>query len=107
MAPGWAHKIAHACHDPSSSFTFLVGGLRIVVVVACIRSTWGLCQRDWQDVRFGVALAPSFFISSHFIDFSSIPFLACCPLPLLVVHAPNSAAAVTFTHSKQRAGPVP
>src|SRR6266851_4191802 len=27
----------------------------------------------------------SFFISSHFIDFSSIPFLVCCPLPLLVV----------------------
>jgi len=27
----------------------------------------------------------SFFISSYFIDFSSIPFLVCCPLPLLVV----------------------
>jgi hypothetical protein len=67
MGPGWAHKITHTYSNPSSSFAFLVGSLRIVVVVAYIRSTWGLCQHDWQDVRFGVALAHQllYLISFH------------------------------------------
>jgi hypothetical protein len=46
----------------------------------------------------------SFFISSHLTDCASIPFLACLPIPSFYRrrHAPNGAAAITFTHNKQR-----
>jgi hypothetical protein len=72
MGSGWAHKIVHACPDPLSFSAFLVGSLGIVIVVACNRLTWGLCQHNWQDHRFGVTLAPvslSYLISSHWLLF--------------------------------------
>jgi len=73
MGLGWAHEIVRACPDPLSSSTFLVGSLGIVVVVACYRLTWGLCQHDQQDHRFGVALAPVSL--SHLISLTSLPFI--------------------------------
>jgi hypothetical protein len=39
MGLGWVHEIIRACPDPLSFSAFLVGGLGIVIVVACNRLT--------------------------------------------------------------------
>src|SRR6267154_2968354 len=49
----------------------------------------------------------SFFISSHFIDFSSIPFLACCPLPLLVVPCTQQHRCCCLHTQQTESGPGP
>ncbi len=74
MDLGWVREIIPTCPNLSSSFTFFVGGLRIIVVAASLRGLVEVCASTTGNILGVVSCWHLFPYLTFLADF--FPFLS-------------------------------
>ncbi len=94
---GWVCKIISACPDLSSSFTFFMGSLRIIIVAASSRGLVEVCASTTGNILGVVSCQHLFPYLTFLADF--FPFLSWC-FSIHSFHrwhrASNSTTAITL-----------